>query len=988
MATREKLHSATEADVEHKVLKYKSYLETNQNGSKVLYIFTRLSEMFITIAILQKTGIGKVVNSFRKKDGEIGELARNLVAGWKSMVAQRLEAEDEARESASQVNSEDKSGSESQPDNSSAGEDVQSGNETSEEVEKIENKCNKNAKYSSDVSKENSSSKSNNERNVRQNEQKESKSDKVRSHRHKEKDTLQNDHDKHKHGNSDSKHKNSESKHRHSENKHKHSENKHTSSENKHQSSESKHKHSENKHTSSENRHKSTENKHKSSEDKSSSSRHSSSNNKHKSSESKFTEDKQENTERKENNLGSKYKVDVNKHKKDGQHKNEQKEKEAKNSIQDDHVVKSETSKNMISPADSRVSSEFNKKTETKDDSDSDPLHWEMLESFEQENSPQHEQFQREKKEVSEENLLSEQNLEGSNRSVFCDSMKSTECERTHDGQVLTSKKEKEHSKDRESKHKHREKSSKSHHSEKKESSTEKEKHHRDELGHKSKHSKHKHKHSDKEKEHKHSKHKELETGEITQKKRESEKQSLEKEAPSPTVQLKERGRSSILESLTHEVDEGKFVTDDLPGLWFLNSNNNSLLAHKDDMESSKLKVPCENSNVKVDSKISDKKQDSTIFSDQSLTSENDKKDKKRHKHSKDRESSSKKHKSDKDSRSKHDSKHHHDKKRKHSGDADHSKPSKTRRTSSQDGMSFEDLLMAGASKTKHSQPSKLSQNDYAKLKSKFKVKKKGDNVSTKKVKDNLDLQVTDEDILGALPQPNTHYRPWRLKEVEEKKKTDEELLDAFIAGTKTTGRTQMYSGKKQNFVPEVYKLFDVCMKVLCNNIDSLEFVGGVPFTILKPVLEKCTAAQLYRLEDFNPHFLEESDSLWMNHCHKDFRLSKPEEMETWREHYLRKFDEREEKLKKISANINASLAKKVPERTTQLAYIDSAAKPPRNVRRQQAKYGTAGPSSGERSRARFLPSMDPIPVGKPKAMKTSAPMMAKTLTMMKKIRR
>ena len=55
--------------------------------------------------------------------------------------------------------------------------------------------------------------------------------------------------------------------------------------------------------------------------------------------------------------------------------------------------------------------------------------------------------------------------------------------------------------------------------------------------------------------------------------------------------------------------------------------------------------------------------------------------------------------------------------------------------------------------------------------------------------------------------------------------------------------------------------------------------------------------------------------------------------------------------------------------RSAKLAYIDSVAKPPREVRRQQLKYGTAGPSSGERSRKfdKFSKAMDPIAINREK---------------------
>ncbi|XP_069105535.1 elongin-A-like isoform X2 [Argopecten irradians] len=1045
MATKEKSHSTTEADVEHKVLKYKSYLETNQNGNK-------------------KTGIGKVVNSFRKRDGEIGQLAKDIVAKWKSMVAVRLEAEEETRES-------DNRGSESELENDNKDEDL---DHEDDEVDNIENVDN-----NSKGDEGSSNCLSDDERKI---EEEEVQNHKLKSYRYKDHQTSDQNHTS-----SDSKHRSSDSKHRSSDGKHRSSESKHRSSESKHTHSDSKHKHSDSKHTHLDSKHSSFEHKvldskHKSSEDKhkSSNSKHKSSDSKHKSSESKqngsenklnssdHIKNKSKEKKHKTENDGRKEKSSEKTDNSEASHKDarnddkhaKHKDKEQKKSTSfkhntesssktessekysmkssgqqcgssekktfakktessqenelDDRDITSVTSKNVILSSSGKIlSSDVDDKV---NDSDDDPLHWEMLESFEQEKTLKVEQSREEKNQ--EDELVKQQN-------VISDSMVDSGSGGFMDSKLL--KNESKHSKDNDSKHKHRDesdklhhrgqkesslekdghrdKSSKSHHRDKKESSSDKKNdrdgssksHHdkkkeslsekekdKEDSEHKHKHSKHKHKHSGKDKEHKHSRGDKSDKREIMhdQVKKESGKEAAKTELSTDKGQTKER--SCILESLSSEVDQGTF-SDDVPGLWFLNSNNNSFMedGESSKLKSSKLEMPSESSGVKVESDGKDKKQSDKNLLDK--TSENDKKDRKKHKHSKERESSSKKHKSHKDSKSHHDSKHK-DKKRKHSGDAD-DKPSKSRRTSSQDRMSFEDLLTAGVSNKKTSQSAKLSQNDYAQLKSKFKVKKKGDNSFNDSTNIGSKIKVTDEEILGALPQPNTHYRPWRLKEVE-KKKTEEELLDEFIASTKTTGRTQMYSGKKQNFVPEVYKLYDMCMTVLCNNIDSLEFVGGVPYEILKPVLEKCTAAQLYRLEDFNPHFLADTDPLWMNHCHKEFRLSKPDEMETWREHYLRKFDEREEKLKKISANINASMAKKVPERTTQLAYIDSAAKPPRNVRRQQAKYGTAGPSSGERSRARFLPSMDPIPVGRSKPVKTSAPMMAKTLTMIKKMRR
>lgn len=52
--------------------------------------------------------------------------------------------------------------------------------------------------------------------------------------------------------------------------------------------------------------------------------------------------------------------------------------------------------------------------------------------------------------------------------------------------------------------------------------------------------------------------------------------------------------------------------------------------------------------------------------------------------------------------------------------------------------------------------------------------------------------------------------------------------------------------------------------------------------------------------------------------------------------------DEREAKLKTLTANIKQSIDKSVPVRSAKLAYVDNVVKPPRNVLKKQAKYGTA----------------------------------------------
>lgn len=67
----------------------------------------------------------------------------------------------------------------------------------------------------------------------------------------------------------------------------------------------------------------------------------------------------------------------------------------------------------------------------------------------------------------------------------------------------------------------------------------------------------------------------------------------------------------------------------------------------------------------------------------------------------------------------------------------------------------------------------------------------------------------------------------------------------------------------------------------------ALEYTGGVPYDILKPILERATPQQLLIFEHHNPYLLEDSSYLWEHHCKRNFRTQKKQELETYREMYL-----------------------------------------------------------------------------------------------------
>ncbi|XP_028907167.1 elongin-A-like isoform X2 [Ornithorhynchus anatinus] len=155
--------------------------------------------------------------------------------------------------------------------------------------------------------------------------------------------------------------------------------------------------------------------------------------------------------------------------------------------------------------------------------------------------------------------------------------------------------------------------------------------------------------------------------------------------------------------------------------------------------------------------------------------------------------------------------------------------------------------------------------------------------------------------------------------------------------------KMQVYSGSKTTHLPKMLSLYVQCIRVLQNNLDSLREVGGVPFELLEPVLERCTPKQLLHIEDCNPTFMEEDDHLWMKHCQREFKNESLLEYESWREMYLRLFDQREQKLKILTKNIISAQSEKPRGRQVKMAYIHSTAKPPRDIRRQQELHGTAG---------------------------------------------
>uniref|UniRef100_A0AAY5ER07 Elongin A, like n=1 Tax=Electrophorus electricus TaxID=8005 RepID=A0AAY5ER07_ELEEL len=164
------------------------------------------------------------------------------------------------------------------------------------------------------------------------------------------------------------------------------------------------------------------------------------------------------------------------------------------------------------------------------------------------------------------------------------------------------------------------------------------------------------------------------------------------------------------------------------------------------------------------------------------------------------------------------------------------------------------------------------------------------------------------------------------LTEKKVQKATDTYEEAAVFTGQRLNKKMQVYSGSKAAYLPTMMTLYQQCIRTLQNNIDFFYFYFFIFYFF------------------FYPYFWCVTDHLWERHCRRDFRNAQLEEYEAWREMYLRLSEEREHKLQQLTRSIVSAHSGKPKGRQVKMAFIHSAAKPPRNVRMQQELHGTASP--------------------------------------------
>ncbi|KAM9676974.1 elongin-A-like [Dama dama] len=212
-----------------------------------------------------------------------------------------------------------------------------------------------------------------------------------------------------------------------------------------------------------------------------------------------------------------------------------------------------------------------------------------------------------------------------------------------------------------------------------------------------------------------------------------------------------------------------------------------------------------------------------------------------------------------------------------------------------------------------------------------------------------LEKVPTDAPVWPDLPLPriSAKYHPLPASRLIRPKQkalsSPQEEEKVGFTGCRMNSKMQVFSGSKCAYLAKMMTLRQQCIWVLKNNINSIFKVGGVPYSVLEPILKSCAPDQLYRIEKYNHALVQETDQLWKIHCHQNFRKERPQEHESWREMYMRLQDAQEQRLRALTVNIQSAHANKPKGRQAKMILLNSLARPPSDVqRRQQFETGEA----------------------------------------------
>ncbi|KAI8069514.1 RNA polymerase II transcription factor SIII subunit A-domain-containing protein [Gongronella butleri] len=148
----------------------------------------------------------------------------------------------------------------------------------------------------------------------------------------------------------------------------------------------------------------------------------------------------------------------------------------------------------------------------------------------------------------------------------------------------------------------------------------------------------------------------------------------------------------------------------------------------------------------------------------------------------------------------------------------------------------------------------------------------------------------------------------------------------------------------------QVKSLVSICQDTLSMNIDGLGSVGDVPYALIKQPLKRATPQQLLHIERCNPHLVSNSNELWLDHIlqyadlRHEWNQGNHQDPTSWRDVYLNRHREMEERKKKISEKIKNQYHKIQNEKAARSIKILKGVAPP--MKRSVSRKSTESSSS------------------------------------------
>ncbi|KAL6076412.1 Elongin-A [Balamuthia mandrillaris] len=107
---------------------------------------------------------------------------------------------------------------------------------------------------------------------------------------------------------------------------------------------------------------------------------------------------------------------------------------------------------------------------------------------------------------------------------------------------------------------------------------------------------------------------------------------------------------------------------------------------------------------------------------------------------------------------------------------------------------------------------------------------------------------------------------------------------------------------RKRKGPQEIPSLQQLCVYSVIDNIDKLQCVGDVPNDLLSPILRKCNAQQLWRIESASKRDLN-TEHLWKRHC-ESLGVNGKEEKESWKQTWSKEMKRQAEKQKNLGSKL------------------------------------------------------------------------------------